>query len=383
MPEQKTYTSGFGFSSTHFRTASSVALIGAFMSIIGRGCRGRSGEYSNTGRFPLSFAWISGGGSDELPGLSAARGISSPTSASPPSTFTSTASRSCLCSPSPYSLATALTSSQPCLGFCSRGSGWGGTSACGIDGPASLGGAFPSSKAISMCPNPKPPDFISACSLFDSSLNVQDRKAGIISWIVCDVLMDLEVMGVGLPSGIELALKDLVCASDLSQESLLVQLLGSKFSTNHSPNLRGTLYEAHHRCFVLSHPPHSLAPYYHLVLGFELALPVVGQQAAELVLLLARVQSLFWVPLLWISGDLGRSPLRTSPVTIPCHEKGSSSEGGGLACWMGEASGRWVGLANWVSGGLDEIVGKCGKRGRTPKYDGDGEDEVGGSVDTL
>nr|GMD88242.1 protein FAR1-RELATED SEQUENCE 5-like [Ipomoea batatas] len=58
---------GFGFSSTHFRTASSVALIGALMSIIGRGCRGRSGEYSSTGRFPLSFAWISGGGSDELP----------------------------------------------------------------------------------------------------------------------------------------------------------------------------------------------------------------------------------------------------------------------------------------------------------------------------
>nr|GMD12783.1 protein FAR1-RELATED SEQUENCE 5-like [Ipomoea batatas] len=178
---------------------------------------GRSGEYSSTGRFPLSFAWISGGGSDELP---AARGISSPTSDSPPSTFTSTASPSCLCSPSPYSLATALTSSQPwfcsscdiwvtpvcvlllrecqkvhsqqeltflaallqwslwcCLGFCSRGSGWGGTSACGIDGPASSGGAFPSSKALSMYPNPKPPDFISACCLIDSSLNVQDRKA--------------------------------------------------------------------------------------------------------------------------------------------------------------------------------------------------------------
>nr|GMD34332.1 hypothetical protein Iba_chr09cCG11060 [Ipomoea batatas] len=182
MYEQKTYTSGFGFSSTHFRTASSVALIGAFMSIIGRGCRGRSGEYSSTGRFPLSFAWISGGGSDELP---AARGISSPTSASPPSTFTSTASRFCLCSPSPYSLATALTyalvfTSNPSgsLGFCSRGSGWGGTSACGIDGPASSGGAFLNSKALSMCPNPKPPYFISACSLIDSSLNVQDRKAG-------------------------------------------------------------------------------------------------------------------------------------------------------------------------------------------------------------
>nr|GLL16546.1 protein FAR1-RELATED SEQUENCE 5-like [Ipomoea trifida] len=58
--------------------------------------------------------------------------------------------------------------------------------------------------------------------------------------------------------------------------SCKVQLLGSKFSTNHNPNLRGTLYEAHHR----RHAP---------------------GQAAECVLLLDRVQSLFWVPLPWMS----------------------------------------------------------------------------------
>nr|GMD55692.1 hypothetical protein Iba_chr11dCG10400 [Ipomoea batatas] len=208
MHEQKTYTSGFGFSSTHFRTASSVALIGAFMSIIGRGYRGRSGEYSSTGRFPLSFAWISGGGSDELP---ATRGISSPTSTSPPSTFTSTASPSCLYSPSPYSLATALTSSQPWIAegavstrvdilssavamvlvvlvISSTKSFWGSVPAAlvevGHQPVESMNlllqvGAFPSSKALPMYPNPKPPDFISACCLIDSSLNVQDRKAGI------------------------------------------------------------------------------------------------------------------------------------------------------------------------------------------------------------
>nr|GMC79874.1 hypothetical protein Iba_chr04aCG15020 [Ipomoea batatas] len=299
------------------------------MSIIGRCCRGRSGEYSSTGRFPLSFAWISGGGSDELP---AARGISSPISASPPSTFTSTASPSRLCSPSPYSLATALTSSQPwfcsscdiwvtpvcvlllrecqkvrsqqeliflaalcngpcgvgdfvnkilyalvftsnpsgSLGFCSRGSGWGGTSACGIDGPAFLGGAFPSSKALSMCPNPKPPYFISACSLIDSSLNVQDRKAG-ISGTALAARFVISICPIG--SQRVAATSAAVIWIDCPFWICKVQLLGSKFSTNHNPNLR--------------------------------ALPIVGQhaprQAAEFVLLLARVQSLFWVPLLWMS----------------------------------------------------------------------------------
>nr|GMD97697.1 hypothetical protein Iba_chr15cCG5060 [Ipomoea batatas] len=317
MHEQKTYISGFGFSSTHFRTASSVALIGALMSIIGRGCRGRSGEYSSTGRFPLSFAWISGGGSDELP---AARGISSPSSASHPSTFTSTASPSCLCSASPYSLATALIyalvfTSNPSgiLGFCSRGSGWGGTSAWGIDGPASSGGAFPISKGLSMYPNPKPPDFISACSLIDSSLNVQDRKAGrakcllnqgspasvsnILVIIAAGVIHAVVFSKIALHSrrisGTALATRFVISICPIGSPrvaatsavviwidcpfwSCKVQLLGSKFSTNHNPNLRGTLYEAHHR----RHAP---------------------GQAAECVLLLDRVQSLFWVPLLWMS----------------------------------------------------------------------------------
>nr|GMC82400.1 hypothetical protein Iba_chr04bCG13050 [Ipomoea batatas] len=353
MHEQKTYISGFGFSSTHFRTASSVALIGALMSIIGRGCRGRSGEYSSTGRFPFSFAWISGGGSDEL---AAARGISSPSSASHPSTFTSTASPSCLCSASPYSLATALMSSQPwvcsscdiwvtpicvlllrecqkvrsqqeltflaallqwslwcCLGFCSRGSGWGGTSAWGIDGPASSGGAFPISNGLSMYPNPKPPDFISACSLIDSNLNVQDRKAGrakcllnqgspasvsnILVIIAAGVIHAVVFSKIALHSrrisGTALAARFVISICPIGSPrvaatsaaviwidcpfwSCKVQLLGSKFSTNHNPNLRGTLYEAHHR----RHAP---------------------GQAAECVLLLDRVQSLFWVPLLWMS----------------------------------------------------------------------------------
>nr|GMD33824.1 Retrovirus-related Pol polyprotein from transposon TNT 1-94 [Ipomoea batatas] len=74
------------------------------------------------------------------------------------------------------------------------------------------------------------------------------------------------------------------------------------------------------------------------------------------------------------------------PLPIAHVGSGSSGEGGGLAGWMGEASGRWVGLANWVSGGgelgggewmdcglgPDEMVGKCGKMGRTPKYEEDG-----------
>nr|GMC95602.1 protein FAR1-RELATED SEQUENCE 5-like [Ipomoea batatas] len=100
---------------------------------------GRSGEYSTTGRFPLSFGWISGGVlMNFLVGLDLGY----------------------------------------LVGFSSCGCGWGGTSACGMDVPSSSGGAFSSCKALSMWPYPKPPDFISASSLFNSNLNVQDLKAG-------------------------------------------------------------------------------------------------------------------------------------------------------------------------------------------------------------
>nr|GMD33854.1 hypothetical protein Iba_chr09cCG6530 [Ipomoea batatas] len=360
MHEQKTYISGFGFSSTHFRTASSVALIGALMSIIGRGCRGRSGEYSSTGRFPFSFAWISGGGSDELPdnsfsGLHAqfhqlTLGHLGYPSMRPPLERMSGLQKVRSQQELIFLAALLQWSLWCCLGFCSRGSGWGGTSAWGIDGPASSGGAFPICNGLSMYPNPKPPDFISACSLIDSSLNVQDRKAGrakcllnqgspasvsnILVIIAAGVIHAVVFSKIALHSrrisGTALAARFVISICPIGSPrvaatsaaviwidcpfwSCKVQLLGSKFSTNHNPNLRGTLYEAHHRRVLLSHPPqyhlhshpHSLPPYYHLVLGFELALPVVGQhapgQAAECVLLLDRVQSLFWVPLLWMS----------------------------------------------------------------------------------
>nr|GMD39430.1 hypothetical protein Iba_chr09fCG13470 [Ipomoea batatas] len=293
MHEQKTYTSGFGFSSTHFRTASSVALIGAFMSIIGRGCRGRSGECSSTGRFPLSFAWISGGGSDELP---AARGISSRTSASPPSTFTSIASRSCLCSPSPYSLATALTSSQPCLGFCSRSSGWGRTSACGIDGPASSGGAFLNSKALSMCPNPKPPYFISACSLIDSSLNVQDRKAGLLLGTVLITSRAKCLLNQGSPASVSNILVIIALG-------VMHAVLFSKIAL-HSRRISGTALAARLVISICPIGSPRVAATSAAVIWIDCpfwSCKHAPGQAAEFVLLLARVQSLFWVPLLWMS----------------------------------------------------------------------------------
>nr|GMC64514.1 hypothetical protein Iba_chr02dCG5680 [Ipomoea batatas] len=171
------------------------------------------------------------------------------------------------------------------LEFCSRGSGWGGTSACGIDGPASSGGAFPSSKALSMYPNPKPPDFISACCLIDSSLNVQDRKAGnrigppkilsallsqeillvttsvsnilviIAPGVIHDVLFSkialhsrkisrtalaarfvISICPIGSPR--VAATSAAVIWIDCPFWSCKVQLLASKFSTNHNPNLR-------------------------------------------------------------------------------------------------------------------------------------------------
>nr|GMC95700.1 hypothetical protein Iba_chr05cCG11090 [Ipomoea batatas] len=87
------------------------------MSIIGRGCRGlKWGVFQHWSFFPLSFAWISGGGSDELPvliseGLFSARDISSPTSCfTPLSNIHFNSTPSCSGSPSPFLLATALIS---------------------------------------------------------------------------------------------------------------------------------------------------------------------------------------------------------------------------------------------------------------------------------
>nr|GMC93853.1 protein FAR1-RELATED SEQUENCE 5-like [Ipomoea batatas] len=86
---------------------------------------GRSGEYSTTGRFPLSFGWISGGVLMNFlisPILDCAHNSSTE----------------------------FRTSRLPNVGFSSCGCGWGGTSACGMDVPSSSGGAFSSCKALSM-----------------------------------------------------------------------------------------------------------------------------------------------------------------------------------------------------------------------------------------
>nr|GMD60449.1 protein FAR1-RELATED SEQUENCE 5-like [Ipomoea batatas] len=63
-------------------------------------------------------------------------------------------------------------------GVSTCGCGGCGTLDCGMDGHSSSGGAFSNCKALSTCPYPKPPDLSSYCSLFKSSLNVQDLKAG-------------------------------------------------------------------------------------------------------------------------------------------------------------------------------------------------------------
>nr|GMC95699.1 hypothetical protein Iba_chr05cCG11080 [Ipomoea batatas] len=170
-----------------------------------------------------------------------------------------------------------------CLGFCSRGSSWGGTSACGIDGPASSGGAFPSSKALSMYPNPKPPNFISACCLIDSSLNVQDRKAGRAKCL----------LNQGSPASVSNILV-------IIAPGVIHAVVFSKIAL-HSRRISGTTLAAR---FVISICPigsprvaaTSAAVIwidYPFWSCFELALPIVGQhapgQAAEFVLLLARV----------------------------------------------------------------------------------------------
>nr|GMD31340.1 protein FAR1-RELATED SEQUENCE 5-like [Ipomoea batatas] len=64
--------------------------------------------------------------------------------------------------------------------WCCGGCAGCGTSGTGIDGFPSSGGAGASSslKAVSTCPYPNPPDFISSRSLLDSSLNVQFFMAG-------------------------------------------------------------------------------------------------------------------------------------------------------------------------------------------------------------
>nr|GMC58156.1 uncharacterized protein LOC109175033 [Ipomoea batatas] len=70
--------------------------------------------------------------------------------------------------------------SSSCGCWCCGGCAGCGTSGTGIDGFPSSGGAGASSslKAVSTCPYPNPPDFISSCSLLDSSLNVQFLMAG-------------------------------------------------------------------------------------------------------------------------------------------------------------------------------------------------------------
>nr|GMD78701.1 protein FAR1-RELATED SEQUENCE 5-like [Ipomoea batatas] len=183
--------------------------------------------------------------------------------------------------------------SSSCGCWCCGGCAGCGTSGTGIDGFPSSGGAgaFSSLKAVSTCPYPNPPDFISSRSLLDSSLNVQFFMAGKllgtmrlksttrrakwrlnhgstaspssiflfnafgviyavvfsknhlhsfnISGIAFTVLFVISIFPFGKPrtAATSSAVIWIVCPF----WSFNVQLLGSKFSTNHSPIWRGKL----------------------------------------------------------------------------------------------------------------------------------------------
>nr|GMD29316.1 protein FAR1-RELATED SEQUENCE 5-like [Ipomoea batatas] len=184
----------------------------------------------------------------------------------------------------PFGMGASSSCGCGCCGGC-------GTSDTGIDRFPSSGGAFSSFKAVSTCPYPNPPDFISSRSLLDSSLNVQFLKAGKllgtmrlksttrrakwrlnhgsaaststiflvnalgviyavvfsknhlhsfnISGIAFVVLFVISIFPFGRPrtATTSLAVIWIVCPF----WSCNVQLLGSNFSTNHSPIWRGKL----------------------------------------------------------------------------------------------------------------------------------------------
>nr|GLL44641.1 hypothetical protein Itr_chr13CG12730 [Ipomoea trifida] len=178
MDQVKTYGAGLGFSNTHFLIASSAALIGAFTSIIERRSRGRTGEYSTTGLFPWSFG-------DKSFFALHARSRQSRIAVGAFSTSLATFN-------SPVAIVRVLLvftcnpsgngASSSCGCWCCGGCAGCGTSGTGIDGFPSSGGAGASSslKAVSTCPYPNPPDFISSRSLLDNSLNVQFFMAGML-----------------------------------------------------------------------------------------------------------------------------------------------------------------------------------------------------------
>nr|GMD86938.1 protein FAR1-RELATED SEQUENCE 5-like [Ipomoea batatas] len=124
--------------------------------------------------------------------------------------------------------------SSSCGCWCCGGCAGCGTSGTGIDGFPSSGGAGASSslKAVSTCPYPNPPDFISSRSLLDSSLNVQFLMAG-------KLLGTMRLKSTTRPrtAVTSSAVIWIVCPF----WSFNVQLRGSKFSTNHSPIWRGKL----------------------------------------------------------------------------------------------------------------------------------------------